>query len=312
MKSILVERPGRYEIVDLPQPDVGPGEVLVQLEAAALCNQHDVKVWTGGYQKLEYLEYGIAGFPGHEGVGIVVDAGDEVSSLSVGDRVVMSGLGGPPLYRELVVREAREVVPVARTVDPRSIAFAELMGCVHRGLRKCPDWQGTTVVVAGLGPAGLTAIQMLSALGAEEIVGIDINAGRLDLAGELGAHAVYDVSDPETYRKVAAHAPDRVYETTGNAGSYRQSVDMARDAVILFGYSEGEFCLDPYPIFDHELTLIGSKWLTVEDLKAVVHWVERGQLRTAPMVSAEYSFDQYEEAIRTVQSGEAIKVILTP
>jgi len=106
--------------------------------------------------------------------------------------------------------------------------------------------------------------------------------------------------------------PKIVYETTGNATSYRNSVAVATEDVILFGYTEEAVCLDPYPIFDNELTIYGSKWLTIDDLRAVVNLIETGKLRTKPLISEELHFKEYIKAIELIQKGEAIKVVLKP
>jgi NADPH:quinone reductase-like Zn-dependent oxidoreductase len=84
------------------------------------------------YKNFNYLEYGIPGFPGHEGAGVVVEAGSQVKNLQIGDHVVMSGLGGPPLYSEYVTRKADQVALVDTKVPFEHVAMSELFGCVHR------------------------------------------------------------------------------------------------------------------------------------------------------------------------------------
>lgn len=106
--------------------------------------------------------------------------------------------------------------------------------------------------------------------------------------------------------------PQIVYETTGNAKSYRVSIAAAKEAVILFGYTESDVCLDPYPIFDNELVIYGSKWLTVEDLQAVVNLIDQGALKTKSFISAELPFEDYGKGIEMIQNGQAIKVVMKP
>jgi len=312
MKAILIQKPGDFQIVDVPRPQPGNGQVLIRLHAASLCNQHDLKVWTGGYHQLAYLEYGIPGFPGHEGAGEIVQVGSQVDGFRIGDRVLFSGLGGPPLYQEYVLRDAAEIVRFSAQLPYEQVAMAELFGCVHRSLRKMTDWQGKSVLVAGLGPAGLAAAQMAKALGAQVVWGSDLRLARLKLAEQLGVDRAVDAGDPQTHKLLVNQGFDRVYETTGNSTSIRQSLQCAREGVILFGYSEGELCLDAYPIFDRELTLVGSKWLTVDDLRAVAAWMESGEIRTAPMITHRFAFSDYPQAVAAIQRGEVVKAVVVP
>jgi L-iditol 2-dehydrogenase len=312
MKALLINKPGDLQIIDVDMPEPANNEVLVKVEAVSLCNQHDVKVWTGGYQRLQYLEYGIPGFPGHEGAGTVIKTGNKVTSLQEGDRVVMSGLGGPPLYQEYVTREADQVVKFSSSLGFEEVAMSELLGCVHHGMQKIESWKDKTVLISGMGPAGLGALQMAKALGAQRVIGTDINESRLKLGAELGADKTYDANLDDTLLHLQKEAPEIVFESSGNSNAYRASVSTAREAVILFGYTEQEICLDPYPIFDHELAIYGAKWLGVTDLNAVVKFIEQGKINSRKMVSEILSFDDYLSAIELVKNGRAIKVIMKP
>ncbi len=312
MKAILINRPNDFKIIDVEKPQPKAGDVLVKVEAVSLCNQHDVKVWSGGYKRLQYLEYGIPGFPGHEGAGTVVEVGSNVNRLKKGDRVVMSGLGGPPLYQEYVTREEEQAIPFSSQIDFEQVAMSELLGCVHHGMESVKTWKEKTVLVSGLGPAGLGALQMAKAFGAARVIGTDINRNRMQLADKLGADKTYDANLDETPLHLQKEAPELVFESSGNANAYRVSVSAAREAVILFGYTENEICLDPYPIFDYELAIYGAKWLTANDLKAVVKLIETHKIDSRAMVSEVLSFNDYLKAIDLVKNGQAIKVIMKP
>jgi L-iditol 2-dehydrogenase len=312
MKAILIEKPGSFRIIEQPIPQPNDDEIVIQVKAATLCNQHDCKVWTGGYKKLEYLEYGIPGFPGHEAAGKVVKTGFKVQGFTVGDRVVLSGLGGPPLYQEYVTRNSSEVVTFSDELSYEEVAMSELLGCVHRGFEKVKNWTGKTVLVVGLGPAGLGAVQLAKIKGAAKVIGIDLLDNRLSLAKLCGVDLALNATHKNIYKWLKTERPEIVYETTGDNKSYSNSVKIAGESVILFGYSESDIILDPYPIFDKELAILGSKWLAVENLKAVVKLIEDGKLRTRPMISAEFSFENYPKAVEMIQKKKAIKVVLKP
>jgi len=312
MRAILIEQANSFKIVDIPVPKPAPDEVLIQIKATALCNQHDYKVNHGLYRDLIYLEYGVPGFPGHEGAGVVTAVGDAVTNFEVGDHVVLSGLGGPPLYAEYVTRKADQIVPVKKKVPLEQVAMSELFGCVHRACRKIADYHNKQVVVSGCGAAGLAAIQIIRNFGAAKVTALDTAPARLTLATELGAHAVVDARDRAAVDELKRNGAEVVIECSGNKTAYQDACFSAREAVVIFGYSEGLAEIPLWPLFDHEITIYNSKWLTTADLAAVVRMIESGKIRTDKMISLRVDFDHYLEAVEKVGRGEVIKAILVP
>jgi 2-desacetyl-2-hydroxyethyl bacteriochlorophyllide A dehydrogenase len=312
MKSILIQKPGAFEIIEIGNPRPKDDEILIQIKALSLCNQHDWKVNKGLYRDLKYLEYGVPGFPGHEGAGIVIEVGKDVKNFNIGDHVVMSGLGGPPLYSEFVTRKADQVIRADKHVPLEQVAMSELIGCVHRACTKVPSYQDKSVAISGCGPGGLAAVQLVKVFGANKVVAIDIRPERLILAKELGADSIVNANDEESIFELKNHGVDIVIECSGNKGAYRNAFDLAREAVVIFSYTEGTIEIPLWQMFDHELTIYNSKWLTVHDLQAVVDMITAGKIRTDKMISAKVSFDQYLDAVEMIGRGEVIKVIMVP
>jgi threonine dehydrogenase-like Zn-dependent dehydrogenase len=312
MKSILIREPGAFEIIEIDKPQPKDDEILIQIKALSLCNQHDWKVKKGLYRDLKYLEYGVPGFPGHEGAGIVIEVGKDVKHFNIGDHVVMSGLGGPPLYSEFVTRKADQVVRADKHVPLEQITMSELIGCVHRACTKVPSYQGKSVTISGCGPGGLAALQLVRVFGANNILAIDVRSERLILAKELGADSVFNASDEDSIISLKNQGVDIVIECSGNKGAYRNAFEMAREAVVIFSYTEGTIEIPLWQMFDNEMTIYNSKWLTVHDLQAVVDMITAGKIRTDKMISAKVSFDQYLDAVEMIGRGEVIKVIMVP
>ena len=312
MRAIVIEKPGAFQIKEIPIPKPESDELLIQVKAVSLCNQHDWKVNNGLYQDLAYLEYGVPGFPGHEGAGIVVQTGDAVTDFQVGDHVAMSGLGGPPLYAEYVTRKADSVARVGADVPLEQVAMAELFGCVHRACQKISDYKGKTVTVSGCGPAGLAGIQICKAYAAEKVIAIDVRADRLEVAAKLGADQIVDANDKEQIKDLKDQGSDIVLECTGNKIAYTNAFYIARKAVVIFSYIEGTLEIPFYPLFDRELTIYNSKWLTTDDLQKVVNLIESGKVRTDELISIKAGFEKYQDLVRMVGRGEVIKAIMIP
>ncbi|KPK81084.1 MAG: hypothetical protein AMJ81_10920, partial [Phycisphaerae bacterium SM23_33] len=124
--------PGRCSLVKIDPPQCRPDEVLIHMKACTICNQHDAAVFGGrGHGGLR--DYPLEpGFPGHEGAGVVAQVGQGVTALAPGDRVVTTGIGGPPLYAEYVTRKTGTAVKFPESIDFVHAAPLELFGCVHR------------------------------------------------------------------------------------------------------------------------------------------------------------------------------------
>lgn len=312
MRSILIEKPGSFAIIEIEKPIPKSDEVLIEMKALSLCNQHDWKVNKGLYQNLSYLEYGIPGFPGHEGAGIVTAIRDQVKKFTVGDHVAMSGLGGPPLYSEYVTRTPDQLALVDPKVPFDQVAMAELFGCVHRACTKVPDYQGKSVAISGCGPGGLAAIQIVKAYGAQRIAAIDILPYKLELAAQLGADLIADARNQDSIEPLKRSGFDIVIECSGSKLAYSTAIQIARKALIIFSYAEGSIELLLWNLFDHELTIYNSKWLTSSDLQVVVNFIAAGKIKTEPMISTRVDFEHYPDAVATIGRGEAIKIIMTP
>ena len=312
MKTILIENPGKFEIVEIPVPKPKSDEILIQVKATSLCNQHDWKVNNGLYENLVYLEYGTPGFPGHEGAGVVVEIGNNVKNYSVGDSVVMSGLGGAPLYAEYVIRKTNLVARVAKDVNLKSVAMAELFGCVHRACKKIEDYTNKSVVITGCGAGGLAAIQICKVYGAEKITAIDVQDKRLELASELGADFMVSADDTVALDRLKTQGAEIVIECSGNKKAYQNAFYIAREAVVIFGFTQGKLEVPLWQMFDNELTIYNSKWLTNNDLQSVVDLISESKINTGKMINLEIDFEHYLDAVEKIGNGEIIKAIMVP
>ncbi len=333
MKSIVIDNTESFEIREIEKPFPGNDEILIELKGNTICNRHDLNVFSGRHSSSYPLE---PGFPGHEGVGTVVELGRDVGDFTPGDTVVMTGIGGPPLYSSLVTRKrdtALKVTPPSG-YDIGSLACLELFGCVYHALEKVPSYEGREVAVVGLGAAGLAALQLLKDRGAKSVTGIDINREQFERAVECGADTVLDASVfsefTDTVRNAAraqangnwkpdaadlTKKPDRkfdiVVECTGNALSTAVSFALAREEIVIFGYT-----LDIIPVFQHlwfetELTVRNSQTLSIPDFSAVVELFTRGSIDPSKLVTHRMAFSQYKEALDLVRAGKAVKILMT-
>ncbi|MFD7872876.1 NAD(P)-dependent alcohol dehydrogenase [Streptomyces sp. NPDC059766] len=227
------------EVVTVPDPEPGPGQVLLKVTAAGVCHS-DIAVMS---RPAETFPYALPLTLGHEGVGTVVALGNGVTGVREGDQAAVygpwgcgtctkcaqgrenyclrahelgirpPGLGSPGAIAEyLLVDDARHLVPLDG-LDPVSAAPLTDAGLTsyHAIKRSLPKLvPGSTAVVIGAGGLGHVAIQLLRALTPARVVALDVSPDKLRLATEVGAHEVV-VSD--------ADAADAVRALTGGLGA---------------------------------------------------------------------------------------------
>ncbi|PXX71751.1 propanol-preferring alcohol dehydrogenase [Nocardia tenerifensis] len=240
MKAVQYRRVGQApEVVRIPKPVPGPGQVLLKVTAAGVCHS-DIAVMS---LPAEQLRFPLPLTLGHEGVGVVAELGDGVSTVAVGDSVAVygpwgcglcaecavgkenyclraaelelfpPGLGAPGAIAEyLLVDDPRHLVPIGDldpvTTAPLTDAGLTPYHAVKRALPKLVP--GSTAVVIGAGGLGHVAIQLLRVLSPARVIALDVSEDKLALARSVGAHDAIRSDDA---------AAGRVRELTGGRGA---------------------------------------------------------------------------------------------
>ena len=211
----------RLVIEDRPMPEPGPGQVVVRMEASGLCHT-DIHAANGDWPVTPTVPF----IPGHEGVGIVTELGDGVTSPQIGQRVAVPWLGyacgtcrycltgwetlclsqrntGYSVdggYAEYFLAEAAFAAPVPDGIDPREAAPLTCAGVTtYKAIKVGNVRPGDLVAVSGVGGLGHLAVQYAKIFGGT-VAAVDITDEKLALARELGADIVIDAraDDPAT------------------------------------------------------------------------------------------------------------------
>ncbi|GLI01064.1 zinc-dependent alcohol dehydrogenase [Phytohabitans aurantiacus] len=206
--SVVTSFEKPLEIRDVPVPEPGPGQVLVRIEASGLCHT-DIHAARGDWPVKPSVPF----TPGHEGVGIVEQTGDGVTSPAVGDRVAIPWLGSAcgtcqycvsgwetlceaqrntgysidGAHAEYAVASARYVVPVPDGVDPFAAAPLTCAGVTtYKAVKVAGVQPGERVAIFGVGGLGHLAQQYAQIFGGETVA-VDVTEEKLRLAASLGA-----------------------------------------------------------------------------------------------------------------------------
>jgi len=182
MKALQLTRPRVFELVEIPVPELPEGCILVQTGSASLCGS-DSSFFNGNKR---YVDYPLSpGVPNHENVGTVVESrsgqfrpGDRVLAIPEGDR-------GLAEYYVALAAKATLLPPELSAHD--DCCLIQPLSTVLNAVDQLGALEGKTVAVIGLGSIGLFFCWLLKQRAAGEILGIDPNAHRCQMAGKLGA-----------------------------------------------------------------------------------------------------------------------------
>ncbi|MGO5442696.1 NAD(P)-dependent alcohol dehydrogenase [Faecalimonas sp. LCP19S3_D12] len=271
-----------FEEREIPQPK--ESEVLVKLEYVGICGSD-----------LHYYETGAIGdyvveppfVLGHEPGGVVVEVGENVTHLKVGDRVALEPgktcghcefckegkynlcpdvvfFATPPVdgvFQEYVAHEADLCFKLPENVSTLEGALIEPLAVGFHAAIQGDAHLGQKAVVMGAGCIGLVSMMALKARGVSEVYVVDIMEKRLEKALELGATGVINGMKENVAARVdeltAGKGMDLVVETAGTEITTRQAIEIAKKGsnIVLVGYSKsGEMTLPMSLVLDKELT----------------------------------------------------------
>jgi 2-desacetyl-2-hydroxyethyl bacteriochlorophyllide A dehydrogenase len=344
MRAVTFQAPEQVRVEEKPDPEIAAADdVVVRVEASGICGS-DLHIYHGRVA----IEPGFT--IGHEFVGTVLAAGDEVDRVGVGDRVLgcfhtacatcvaclrgdyhrcrkgqtfghgahLGNLQGAQAEQLLVPRANLTLRRVPEGMSSDVALFAgDVMGTGYHAVAHAGMRSGDTVAVLGLGPVGLCAVQAALAGGAVRVFAVDTVEQRLEMAASFGATPVH-LTDQDPKKEVRAATEglgvDVGLDAVGDPGPLALAVSLCRDAGVVSGIGayagRGEVPL-------------GLAWLKGLDLRLgvanVIAHVDRvlalmdsGRLDPSPLVSAHMSLDDAAEAYGIYDRREALKIVLTP
>ncbi len=309
----------RCDLVPVPDPE--PGKVLVRTRLASICGS-DLHIVYMGWNAHEFpLPHG---YPGHEGLGEVVDGGD--TGFAPGDLVLTApNIWGSRTFAGYQLIEPHFLLKLPRDVPEKHLLMAQQLGTVVFGCRRLPSLIGQTVVVVGQGSVGLFHDFMLRRLGAHRIIGIEPVPERLAAGRAMGLDEAVDVSGRRATEAVmdltGGEGADLVIEAVGSVETLNQTLQLAKPLgrIAVFGLPP---TMEPVP-FDWDTffrkrldmhTVFGAQDEPgLPAFQIAVDYISRGDIDMAPFVTHTFPIDSVQEAFDLAHSKEdgALKVSLT-
>jgi threonine dehydrogenase-like Zn-dependent dehydrogenase len=323
---------------DVPEPQPGPGQVLVAVRACGICGSDlhfakhaDVALAAG--EQMQGMpsmtaDIDLSGdvFMGHEFSAEVLQAGPDTDAPAAGTivtsiPVLISGASIEPIlysnsmiggYAERMLLSAPLLLPVPNGLEPRRAALTEPMAVGLHAVNKSSIQRGETALVLGCGPIGIAVIAALRHRGMDNIIASDYSPMRRQLAATMGAHQTLDPADGSPFDTVA---PAVVFEAVGVPGILN---DVLRRCPVGCRVIVAGVCMEP----DRVVPFFGSvKEISVqfvfaygpEEFAATLRALAEGEIDVAPMITGEVELDGVGAAFdELAKPDEHCKILVTP
>jgi len=314
MQALLLKEYMKLEVVSMPEPLIGPDDVLVRVRSCGVCGSdvHGLDGSTG--RRVPPLVMG------HEAAGEVAACGANVVDLKAGDRVTFdSTIYCGSCYfcslGEYNLCDNRQVLGVSPGEYRRNGAFAEYVAVPRRIMYRLPDGlsydqaamleavsvamhgvsvspaSAATALVVGSGMIGLLTIQALRAAGCQHVVACDTDETRLPLAREMGAREVFNphkVNVPGALQEMTeGRGADVAIECVGATEPIRTAIASVRKggAVTLVGNVKPTIELPLQSVVSRQIRLQGS-CASNGEYPAAMELMAAGKIRVDSLISA--------------------------
>ena len=341
MKAAVWTDYGKMEVMEVPMPEISDDEVLIKVMAAGVCIT-DLHVYTGqfAYGKPPHIL-------GHELAGQIEAVGANVTDYQPGDRIVaetsigcgkcamcksgnrhlcadMTEIGFTPnngAYSQYVKAPAANLFRIPDNVSYEEAGIIESVVCPSGALMRWGVKFGETVLVYGVGPAGLAFIQTAKAMGAGKVIAAARNQQRLERTLHFGADLIINTSTEDLLARVLEETNGQgaglVCEAAGAPATILQSFDAAARGgrIILYGIpgDKDEILMPASKIITKQLEIYGAVgnpfvW------EPLLQMVSAGRINLRDMVTHTFSLDDIESAFRLIadKKENPIKAVVYP
>ncbi len=348
MKAAVIKKPGTIAIEDIPIPEPGKGEVLLKVDACALCGT-DQRVLKGE----KHVDVPIVG---HEIAGTVRKTGSGVSSVKPGDRVAVQtviGCGQCPMckmdrqnlcakgfkaigyqynggFAEFMVMPANAVaqgclIPIPDSMTAEAATLIEPLSCCINGMRTIPLEDCNDVFIFGGGIIGVLNGLTAKARGAKKVSIIDVSRQRLDLHRRLGLpfDNFIDSSSEDPVKAAMRLTDGRGADAVVVAASVKQLVPIGLKMLAKSGHlsifagmpkSDPVEAIDLNRIHYEEFHIHGANSSVLRDYIDAKEYLSSGRIDGNRLVTHRFSLDDFNKAVETGANpaSGAMKVLIIP
>lgn len=333
----------QLDLVEMDKPDFGPSELLIKVAACGICGS-DIHGWDGssGRRKPPLVM-------GHEAAGTIEALGAEVSNFAIGDRVTFDSMiscGTCDACRQgsMNLCDNRQVMGVScdefkrngafaeYVVVPQHIAFRfpEKLEFTHAAMVEpvsiavhaaniTPIQLGDTAVVVGSGMIGLLVVQAARLAGCSQVIAVDLDDGKLEIAKQLGADHVLNAGEVDVPAEIGkltgGKGADVAFEVVGATPTVRTAIESTcrGGTVTLIGNLAPNVDLPLQSVVTREIRLQGS-CASNGEYPQCIDYLSRGDINVEPLITARAKLEEGPGWFARLYEGEpgAMKVLLSP
>ena len=335
MDALVLHGVGDLRLERVARPNVRPGWALVRVAAASVCGSDVPRIYDHGAHRHPLIL-------GHEASGVVEEVaepgprkpGDRVTIKpliscgqcdychigSLGQCVAYDYLGSrrDGAFAEYVLAPTENLLPLPDAVGLVQAALTEPAAVALHALRQGGVQPGDAVAILGCGPIGMLVAQWAHVWGAGEVLLVDIDPRKLELATRLGLGHVYHARQgdavPWAQMRTRGRGPDLVVEAAGVSATVEQAIRMVRPLgrVVILGNPSGDVFLPQSTvslILRKQLVIVGS-WnsdfvpLPVDEWHVVLGMVAAGRIDLQSMIGCRVPLREGPQAIARMRMGE--------
>ena len=344
MRAVTFQAPRAVRVEERPEPELtAPDEALVAVQCSGICGS-DLHIYHGRV-KIE------PGFTiGHEFVGTVLETGGAVQGLRPGERVcgtfhaacgrcffclkgeyhkcahsrtfghgaLLGSLQGTQAEQALVPFADMTLRRVPDGVSDEVALFAgDVMGTGYHAVQAASLRPGDSVAVLGMGPVGLSAVQVARVAGADPVLAIDTVAERLELAQRFGAvpvHLIEEQPREVAKRLTGGRGVDASIDAVGHGEALDLALRLVRNAgtVVVLGVYAEPAEVHMGLVWLKALTLRAGPANVIAHFDRVLELLRSGALDPTPLVTHHMPLDDAAEAYAIYDRREALKIALRP
>ncbi|MBP3411606.1 MAG: alcohol dehydrogenase catalytic domain-containing protein [Clostridia bacterium] len=340
MRKLILNKPYELEMTQAPIPEPADDQVRIHVKKIGICGS-DPTIYKGLHP------YAISPLVmGHELSGVIDAVGKNVPADRVGQRVTViphivcdecdackagiynfcedlkcAGAEDHGAHCDYFCIDQRMAIEIPDTMSMEEAAMVEPACVAYHGAKRGHIQPGENVLVIGAGPIGIFCMQSCKALGAGKVYIADMDSKRLELARELGATDVIDVSKYDLKEKLCEYLGsekkiDVFYDCVGEKGTVLNNIlALARRGtrIVVIGVLQKVFNIPLLPDFvQHELSLSGTTMYVPQDYHDMIDFMGRKVIRTDGMVSHHCTLEEVPQMLSDIveRKVQTYKVII--
>lgn len=337
MLQQVMTAPYEIKFREVPVPKAAPGQAVLRIHRIGVCGS-DIHVYHG---KHPFTSYPVT--QGHEVSGEIVELGEGVSGLRLGQRVTVEpqvvcgrcypcrhgkynlcenlkvmGFQTTGTASEYFAVDASKITPLPEEMDFDLGAMLEPLAVAVHAVGRMGSVKGLKVAVLGAGPIGNLVAQTAKGQGADSVLITDVSDVRLEKARQCGVEYTVNTKNKDFGEAmVECFGPDKadvIYDCAGNDITMGQAIRYARkgSTIILVAVYAGMANVDLAVLNDHELDLNTTMMYRHEDYLEAIRLVQEGRVVLRPLISSHFAFRDYLEAYRHIDANRetTMKVLI--